>query len=442
MLSLEFGDYEASCLLRGTDKLVVSFAGIGDLVNPTPDYEWMDSLAGWSDDCSFIFIKDNSRSWYTNDIGIYEFALWLRNLMNELQFKESIAFGLSMGAYGAVIVDSLIHFDLVIALSSRSSVGVEADFDPRLESFSSKVKAHSNNNLMNLIRDDGTYIYLYSIDDPCDMMHAARLYELKKPNVRIFKTRGQHNIGYNIKKVFGLNSLFDWIFEYRCLQKHIAFTPFTDSTVDIAKKLEELGHPTELSTEDYNQSFQKWELDLIPRAILDNILVHAVDQTFDTLLKKTSPRTISCTQNIRLHLLPIIAYCHLNPEEFVKNLSFGWSDLEPAGCWAVGKWHFIEGHILGLNHSKHALAIEYDVYLPAGTTQIIRFYLNSVDLLICERTHEGGQNSGTVFIPLLDGFLSLLIETPNFTSPKSNNEGDDKRLLSLFVKSLTVIPMK
>ncbi|RZL98043.1 MAG: hypothetical protein EOO88_61565 [Pedobacter sp.] len=274
------------------------------------------------------------------------------------------------------------------------------------------------------------------------MMHATRLYELKRPNVRILKTRGQHNIGYNIKKVFGLNSFFDWIFEYRCLPKHIAFTPFTDSTVDIAKKLEGLGHPTQLSTEDYDQSFQEWELDLIPRAILDDILVHTVDQSFDNFLKKSSSTPISCTQYIRLYLLPIVAYCHLNPEEFVKNLSFGWSDLEPAGCWAVGKWHVIEGHILGLNHSKHALAIEYDVYLPAGTTQIIRFYLNSVDLLICERTHEGGQNSGTVFIPVLDSFLSLLIETPNFTSPKSHNEGDDNRPLSLFVKSLTVIPMK
>jgi len=442
MLSLEFGDFEALCVLRQTEKLIVSFAGIGDLANDNPDYEWIESLISWNNEYSFIFIKDNSRSWYTSGTGIQELAFWLRKLIDELAIKKSIAFGLSMGAYGAMIVDNLVEFDLVIALSSRAKVGAQAGFDPRLESLSLKVRDHPNNDSLNLIRDDGNYVYLYSIDDPCDMMHATRLYSIKKPNLRFFKTRGQHNIGYNIKKTFGLDSFFDWIFIHDCSTTHFAFTPFTDSLIEIASILEHLGHPDRLSYDDYLKYFLKSDIEYIPRIILDDILKHTVDKTLTLFEEKRAPRNISCTEHVRLHLLPIVPYCYLSPEEFVRNLAFGWSDLEPHGCWAVGRWHGIEGRIIGISGSKHVLAIEYDIYLPDGKSQNIRFFLNEKDIPIVQKTYKGSENSDVVIIPISESSISLLIETPDFTSPKANNDGDDHRPLSLFIKSLAIVSIQ
>ncbi len=438
MLSLEFGDYEASCVLRRTDKLIVSFAGIGDLANNTPDYEWIESLTAWNNEYSFIFVKDNSRSWYTSSNGISEFGLWLKKLIDELEFIETIAFGLSMGAYGAIIVDSLVRFDLVIALSSRMAVGSKADFDPRLELLSEKVIPHPNNHLINMIRDDGKYVCVYSIDDPCDMMHAVRLYKENKPNLRFFKTRGQHNIGYNIKHTFGLNSFFDWMFIHHCTAPHFAFKPFTQSTVEIAAELEHRGHPNRISHETYNQCFSKLEIESIPRIVLDDILNHSIDNAWKSFENTVQSQRLRFTEYVHLYLLPVIAYSYLTTEEFIRNLSFGWSDLEPNGCWAVGKWHCIEGNVVGLRGSKHAIAIEYDVYLPKGKTQDIRFYLNNDENPIIEKNHKDDESSGIVFIPIVESAFSLVIETPNFTSPMSNDDGEDYRALSLFVKSLAV----
>jgi hypothetical protein len=438
MPPLIFGDYEVKCILRGTAKLVVSFAGIGDLAIDAPEYEWMESLTYWNSEHSYIFIKDNSRSWYTSQNGINELCLWLRKFILEVRYAKTIAFGLSMGGYGAIIADSTVHFDLVITMSSRVFVGADALFDPRLANLSSNVPALANNNSLNLIRSAGTYIYLYSIDDPCDMMHAVRLFGARKPNIRMFKTRGQHNIGLNIKKTSSLNLFFDWIFT-NCETGYFQFEPFTRIDFEIATALERLGHPSDFSYDIYNALFSRFPVESIPRVILDNFLHHSMDRAIDSFEPIAFSTEMTCTEHAEVYQLPLVAYCHLGPEEFARNLKFGWSDFEGNGCWAVGKWHCIQGHVIGLKTTQNALLIEYDVYLPTGTSQALKFYLNNRDTLILEVNHKNDERSGVVAIPFSQRFLSVLIETPNFTSPQVNGLSEDNRNLSLFVKSLSII---
>lgn len=439
MPPLTFGDYEVKCILRRNEKLIISFAGIGDLAYNVPEYEWVESLAAWNDNYSYIFIKDNSRSWYTSQNGIDELCLWLKEFIAEISYKETIAFGLSMGGYGAVIADSKVGFNLVITMSSRVFVGGEATFDPRLEMLSSKVPVHPNNSALNLFRPDGVYVYLYSIDDLCDMMHAVRLFGANRPNVRLLKTRGQHNIGYNLKKTSSLEVLFDWMFIQRCETTHFAFDPFTNITFEIATTLEHMGYPRSLTYETYEGLLSQYPVEHIPRILLDDILQHSTDDAIESFKHSQQLSQMSCSEHAEVHRLPLVAYCYLRPEEFARNLRFGWSGLEDNGCWAVGKWHCIQGHVIGLKSPQNALRIEYDVYLPMGKTQVLKFYLHNADTLILETFHENEDRSGVAVIPFSGNFLSILIETPYFTSPQLNGLGEDHRNISLFVKSISVI---
>jgi hypothetical protein len=440
MASMKFGVYEVEISLRDSQRLIVSFAGIGDIDSGEMPYEWQDSLSDWNDNISYIFIRDTSRSWYTNESGISSLAQWLNELIFDLNISYSIGFGLSMGGYGALILDSLVKFDLTVAISSRTYLGRESQFDNRLTELSELVTSSQKTNAYNLLRDVGNYIFLYSIDDINDMMHASRLYFIKPQNVKMFSTRGPHNIGYNEKKIRGLKPLLSWLFLDNCASPLEGFKPFTLDTAVIASTLEKMNFPESITASAYEEYFQHIAPADIPELILVSCAQHSLDSHIRTCLTHDRHQRESIFSSSRLHLSPIVSLSHLTVNSFARNLTLGWSDPEEDGCWAIGIWHFIEGSIIDSGIGPYQLRVDYRVYLPPESSQTINFY--DEDGLMCIESvhHKYGRDAGTVFIPLRTPYLfKILIETANPLMPSACSSSEDTRELSIFVTSLTVI---
>lgn len=443
MASIKFGVYEAETSLCESKSLIISFAGIGDIDNNEMPYEWHDSLRDWNDNISYIFIRDTSRSWYTNEDGISSLAHWLTNLITDLKIINTIGFGLSMGGYGALILDNMVKFNLTIAISSRAYVGKESLFDGRLSELSDQISNCQKSNARDLLRENGNYIFLYSIDDMNDMMHASRLYFIKPENARMFSTRGPHNIGHNEKKIRGLNPLLSWLFEDNCSSRLEGFKPFTQHTATIASTLERLNFPETLPAAAFEEYFQYIDPVDLPELVLASCVQHSLDTWIRSCLIQNEIESKDIFSSARLRSSPIVSLSHLTVDCFSRNLTLGWSAPEAEGCWATGIWHFIEGSIIdnGNGNGTYQLKIEYRVFLPPDSCQTINFYDQNGQILLQSTHRNDGDDSGTVFIPLRSQpSFQILIETPNPLTPSAFSQSEDTRNLSIFITSLAVIP--
>lgn len=442
MTSMKFGVYEVETFLTNSHRLIVSFAGIGDVDSDDIPYEWYDSLVNWNNGINYVFIRDTSRSWYTNENGMAPLIQWLGNLISERNISNTIGFGLSMGGYGSLVVDSMLKFDLTVAISSRAYIGRECEFDQRLIELSERLANPEKMNVHNLFRDEGNYIFLYSIDDMDDMKHASRLYLTKPDNVSMFSTRGSHNIGHNEKKIRGLNRLLTWLFSDNCISQLDGFKPFTRDTAVIASMLENSTPPGTITSAMYNEYFQYINPVDLPEHALATCADRSLDSYIRSWITQGGLESDSILTRSRLHLCPIVTSCYLNIGSFSKNLTFGWSQPEEDGCWATGIWHFMEGSIVDGGDGPYGLKMEYRVYLPPNSHQTINFFdRNGIQLQSVH--HENGRDSGNVLIPLGESRLfQILVQTPTPLMPSDFANSEDNRELSIFITSLAVIPAR
>ena len=123
-------DYEEH--LKGSLTVVFAFASARGDYGDVPRYEFSGTLARMGVD--HVLMKDEIEGYYQDGVrgigGIDDVVDYMRRIA--ARYDRTIAFGLSSGAYGALMFGQLAPTHEVIAVSPVSGLGpdVHPDFDP------------------------------------------------------------------------------------------------------------------------------------------------------------------------------------------------------------------------------------------------------------------------------------------------------------------------
>jgi hypothetical protein len=403
---LTFGSYQVELRLnKNVSSIVVVLAGIGSDFSKEPEFDFK-GISGSLNHHSFIYIRDNSRSWYTNTNGWMSLVEFLQGVTLEIPGSTVTLLGSSMGGAGVLRLVKYIKAKRVIAISPRSTL--KADFDIRNAEV---VEAVENPELLDYLPATigVEYIVLFSIDDYEDTLHAARL---PFPS---YWVRGGHNIAYTFKKLGLLEVFFRALCDNISSLESMGFYNSTISTFDCAlRKSSEL---LDISACDES---------IIPEYLFDSWYQREIINY---------PRG-----HFSGHLFyPAHCLSRIAGAELRKYLFYGWSHLEEWGVWGIGPVHTI-GFRLIENPSGIGIYvnISFTVFKPAPE------YEQHIVVLL---------NGDCVF----DGFLkddrcmlsfstsaknnSIVILTKSHVSPTDFDIASDDRSLSVGIEEIFFKPM-
>ena len=202
---LDFGDYRV-LVKRGTvPTLFISAAGIGNPFADTPGeismvFEWQGAFRRLGAPEHVIFIQDRRRSWFNDLRGWEELTAFLRAYVREHRIARSVAFGLSMGATGAVKIDRELGCDTVVAISPQAIVGVGPGHDARFQFLWERIERIAMPSLAEVMRPDARCLLLFSVDTPEDVRHARAL-RTARASVTPLAIHGPHNIGVEMARL-------------------------------------------------------------------------------------------------------------------------------------------------------------------------------------------------------------------------------------------------
>lgn len=156
-----------------SDRLVVSFAGVGNNRRQVPPVEFA-RIAHWNGQNNVLYISDQSRSWM-NAPGIADAIVEaIRGIVEKLKLREIVAIGNSMGGTAALILASLMKVDRVVALVPQFSVHPEViTGEWRWTHFRDKI-AHWRFREAPDLRETGTSVTILHGGSKDELMHAER----------------------------------------------------------------------------------------------------------------------------------------------------------------------------------------------------------------------------------------------------------------------------
>jgi hypothetical protein len=201
---LDFGDYRILVKPGTVPALFISAAGIGNPFADTPSelsmvFEWQGALRRLGAPEHAIFVQDRRRSWFNSDRGWRELIGFLREYVRRHRIEHTLAFGLSMGATGAILVDRELGCDTVVALSPQCVVGVGPGHDPRFQFLWEKIERIAHADLARALRPGARCRLLFSVDTPEDVGHARALLA-SGANVTPWAVHGPHNLGVEMHR--------------------------------------------------------------------------------------------------------------------------------------------------------------------------------------------------------------------------------------------------
>lgn len=420
-----FGGYELKVQSGSGDRLIVAFSGVGDVARSEVRFEWGHSLVNACPDAHVIFVKDNLRHWYTNKAGQAQVIAYLESYVAEWGIKRTLAFGLSMGGYGALVFAALMRFDHVVALAPRSCVGRYADFDTRNKKLMSEIEDGDLSRIgPALIRPDTRYTFVASRDQINDLKHMGLLRKVC-PQGDFYFSRGDHNIGHEMILHGEMGAFLQWVAS-GCLHGRPqgiapAFEPiFEVSDFLLDAGLQDLGYTIWL------QRFADLPVDELP--------VFLLEQKTQQLL----------SQNPLLCHYPCPTLTSIGPQWIRHYLGVGWYAPDQGGVWSQGLLHQLRGSLLDHDRGNLRYEMRFDVELYVDDRDDEQIYLECLQGLQPSKrvTLDRKQKTARFSLPLLpdaEGRFNLIIKTPFASMPAAREKSEDSREIALYLKSFVVV---
>ncbi len=415
----DFGDYQiATGQISESNKLVISLAGIGSPSGGVP-FESVKSFMNLQTKPNLIFLKDNSRSWYTSDHGLDDVVSYIQNFIKTHKISETTTFGLSMGGFGAALLAKKLKADRAIALSPRTLLGPKCKFDTRNKEHSNKLSEIKYDDMLSLLTAHTALTVIYSIDDRYDSAHAVRLLNT---TARLVAYRGDHNIARSLKERDQLESfLGDCISGKLTLKKYGFFEPSH--------------HAFALALSKVNVS---------PAGLTDALLSKTPDEFVpEYLYPELQGRWLiehlerPSTPYIPVHAAvayPAHSYLCAEKRKVAPYLGIGWDAPEEFGAWGIGKHHTIKMRMVAMpSNNKIKITLRFRVFKSQAATPIKVAYLCNGEAPTS--IHTEGTNQIVQFIAR-HPTIEITVLTPNPVCPEKLGINSDKRSLSVALLSI------
>lgn len=400
-----FGDYEIMITAGTSDNLLVTCAGIGDPENNRMAFEFRSAIQDAKINSHVIYIKDLNRTWFNNENGIQSLVDFLKNYIKDNHITYTCAFGLSAGGYGAFVLDHLVRFTRVVAMSTRSQLSKIADLDRRNTALISKVDHIRFPEIRKLIREDGSYTIIVPLDCAEDIIQARGLASVS--NVSILCAKGPHNLGEYMRGAGLLPGLI------KTIAKNEIFNPHSFGLFRLPPSVYELAVAKVTNAE---QPLTTLPFDFRP--------------TFNMISMRND-------EPPKIHGGSVLSGMDVG-----HILTTGWSYPEKSGIWATGLKHSIRGSVVDIYRYKSTMMRLSIMPFVSGHIVKQRCIVRVNGSLISDKDYHSEQGDPTkeIWCKILDSEFHVEIETPDRVSPKSLGVSDDDRELSIKLSRILMLP--
>jgi hypothetical protein len=420
--SLGFGGYEIEVMPGKSSVLYVAFSGIGDLKKPSVPFEWKQSLTRVGDDAHIILVKDNLRQWYTNPNGQSLVATTIAEYIQKNNIEHTLALGMSMGGYGAVVFSSLIQFDSVVALSTRECVGKASAFDQRNRALMKNIIDGPQSHIENMINSKTRYCFISSVDQVEDLMHFIRLTK-SCPQGHFFLARGNHNLGHEMIVRGTMQPFLKWLLG-SCLE--VPPKGIGSAKGNVLRIAEHLG-----KTQEKNIDFFTWK---------EKFSDIGSDEIPLFLLHNSAQLTVEMSQELMAYPLPVNTF--ISAEWIDPYLAFGWYAADEKGVWSKGHWHLLSGQLPDAEIKKYQLRIQLEVFFPKRSGDLIPVSFFQAGELTKTINIERKQKNIFISLPLIpdeNDVMNISIHTPHADFPSRSHNNSDDREVGIYLKGFAVL---
>lgn len=344
---VKFGGYDALVRPGTTNKLIVSVAGIGIPEDDRMAYEWNGSFQKLGVRDHIICIRDLQRSWANNPDGLDDLVSFLKSYMRRHRIEDSLIFGLSMGGFGALVLDHYVNFRRVVAISPQLLVGPTCTFDNRYTELWKKISAFKHTDARSLVRPGGTYQVLFSLDDAKDILHLQALAGYS--NVEFLAYRGQHNIGSEMSSRF---QLLEFVQAFINNSSSLASFGIFQASEVVKPLIHLVQNTSDENVLDFIQRHPEW----LPSSHLD----HFAQLQDSTLEGFPSPLLMDAP-----------------PPQMMRYLSTGWKASGLSACIAAADKAEMSLHLLSASQTDLAhLKLLFRAVAPRQTPATVQMHIN------------------------------------------------------------------
>lgn len=420
-----FGGYELKVQPGTGSRLIVAFSGVGDVARSEVRFEWGNSLVNACPDAHVIYVKDNLRHWYTDKPGQAQVVAYLEAYVAEHGINRSLAFGLSMGGYGALVFASLMRFDHVVALAPRSCVGRYADFDTRNKTLMSEIEDGDLSRIgPALIRQETRYTFVASRDQINDLKHMSLLRKVC-PGGDFYFSRGDHNIGHEMVLRGEMSSFLQWVASGCENAPPAGVMRAYEPLFEVPQHLLEEGLHG-VGQRAWGARFSEFPVEELPIFLLE----HKVQQLL--------------SENSALCHYPCPLFTSIGPNWIRHYLGAGWYAPDQSGVWSQGLLHQLRGGLVEFGTPECRYAIRFDVELYPDDRDKEPLYLDFFQGLQPSKrvALDRKQKAARFSVPLCvdaKGHFDLLISTPFASMPAARGKSEDSREIALYLKSFIVV---
>lgn len=421
--TVKFGVFEGLIKNKKSENLIISLSGFGDLREEHIKFECQNSIDEALPDTTAIFLRDTSRSWYTNTDGFEKLVEFLLGFIDSNQIKETTIFGVSMGAFGAVLLAKRLKAKRAIALSPRTLLGKNCTFDDRLLDYSSKILNFDNHDMRNLVDGIPEVTVIFSIDVKEDAAHAVRLFGSQ---ARLLCCHGEHNIALTLKQ---RNQLVSFFRDSTSGNMNPVEFQFFELTSELGKLIYETTHINN----------KKNVLELIARLPESQTPSFVQRELYSFWMARFLTNTQESFRPFEaLYAYPAHTGQTLQGPQITPYLGKGWARSEPFGSWGIGKHHIVRFKVTDLIPGKKVLVVLNFRILRHDSIPRINsyFFINGVAI-------DYPQNdSNTLQIESLvdESLVEIFIHTPNPMSPSKAGISADDRELSVALLKIAIYP--
>lgn len=424
-----FGPYEVMVAPGRSDRLLLSVASLGQPDGTVP-FEWMQTLDCRGGAEHVLYIRDTRQSWYNTEAGWPELLHFLAAYQARHGIRWTAAFGVSAGAFGALLLAEHLPLQRVVALCPQSGIGGSAGFDQRYRAWWDRIGPMPRPEAGHAFLGRPEVACCYSVDAAEDVVHAECLAARNAAVARI-PFRGAHNLAGE----FRLRDLTEAFVEELVAERpdfgRLGAIPPHPAYAEAA--------PAYLALVRHEMAEEAWQglVAGIPGPVLPAYAYHWASEMLADAAAAEHRRweAVAAAAAWPAHRGRTAIAQQIGPY-----LARGWSAADAAGAWSVGRWHFLRAHLLDEPPGERCrVTLHLRVWVPAARpVQVVRYWQRGA--LLREVRYE---RRGADFLELKESFvldgpvLELLVETPEALAPAAiSGTNRDRRLLGVFLTRL------
>jgi pimeloyl-ACP methyl ester carboxylesterase len=407
---LEFGNYRAHFVAADADRLVISMASRGRVAGES-QFEWGSTFNRLGLKSNFLYVKDISNSWYADPDGWDDLCEFVLTIIRERNIKWTVAFGLSMGGYGALLLASRLPLNRVIGFGPQTCIGAEAPFDQRFQADWNMIKDPTFTNAIDLNYGNCEIVLIACSEDLTDVQHIS-FFPDNDPLIHKFMLLDSHHF----RHMHTIGALDDVL-------NHLLGGEDANETPHVLRPKKAIYQfANEFMSGNSDLAFRNYfgrsdrEDRLFPNSLYPTLFEH---------LAKEGVSTYPARHQQDL----LVTY----PDQYMHK---GWSVLEKWGRWSHGDEATIRFNLVdACMPNKNFLIIGF-LLLPdfvntqrvtfrGGLSKPQHFEILSIDMTV-----------HTVFLPVASGECEIVIQTPDAATPRQRSGTSDDRRLGIGVTKL------